>query len=82
MVRARVRQRFVIRRRGRAGVKTRMVRRAIARRPFRLTGGRSQTFRLPLNSRGQQLTAGPARPWSQLVVAIPGGRLTEAIRLR
>jgi hypothetical protein len=37
---------------------------------------------VPLNGRGRQLAASPARPWSKLVVAIPGGRLTKAIRLR
>jgi hypothetical protein len=58
------------------------VRRAVARRAFRLVGAASHTFQVPLNGRGRLLSAGPARPWSQLVVAIPGGRLTQAIRLR
>jgi hypothetical protein len=82
LLRARVRQRFAVRRRGRAVVRTRTVRRAVARRAFRLVGAASHTFRVPLNGRGRQLSAGPARPWSQLVVAIPGGRLTQAIRLK
>jgi Rv2525c-like, glycoside hydrolase-like domain len=82
LLRARIRERFAIRRRDRAVVRTRTVRRAIGRRAFRLVGGRAHTFRLPLNSHGRLLSAGPARPWSQLVVAIPGGRATRAIRLR
>ncbi|HEY5815301.1 MAG TPA: DUF1906 domain-containing protein [Solirubrobacterales bacterium] len=82
LLRARVRERFVVRRRGRAVVRTRTVRRPVGRARFHLLGGDAQTFLLPLNSRGRELGAGPARPWTQLVVAIPGGRLTKAVRLK
>ncbi len=82
LLRARTRERFVVRRRGRAVVRTRSLRRAIGHRAFRLVGGSSHTFRLPLDGYGRRLSAGPARPWSQLVVAIPGGRLSEPIRLK
>ncbi|HXS46877.1 MAG TPA: DUF1906 domain-containing protein [Solirubrobacterales bacterium] len=82
LVRARVKQRFVVRRRGRPVVKTRVVRRAIVRRGFRLTGGMSHTFRVGLGSSGRLLTRDGAQPWTQLVVAIPGGQAGRAVRLR
>jgi hypothetical protein len=82
LLRAQVRQRFMVRRNGRKVVRTRMVRRPVAQRAFRLVGARSHSFRVPLNGRGRLLTAGAARPWSQLVVAIPGGRVTRAVRLK
>ncbi|MGC1850919.1 MAG: DUF1906 domain-containing protein, partial [Solirubrobacterales bacterium] len=78
LLRARIAQRFVIRRRGRARVRTRTVRRAIARRGFRLTGGRSHTFRIPLGERGRLLT----RPQAHLLVAIPGGRVARQLKLK
>jgi hypothetical protein len=83
LVRARIRQRFVVRgRKGRRIVKARMVRRAIARRGFRLTGGRSHTFRVALGRHGRLLTVGGARPRADLLVAIPGGRLGRQLTLR
>ena len=82
LVRARIRQRSVVRFRGRRVVKTRVVRRAIVRRGFRLTGGMSHTFRLGLGSGGRRLTEDGAKPWAQLVVAIPGGSVGRAVRLR
>ena len=78
LLRARIAQRYVIRRRGRARVRTRTVRRAIARRGFRLTGGRSHTFRIPLGERGRLLT----RRQAHLLVAIPGGRVGRQLKLR
>ncbi len=82
LVRVRVRQRTVVRRRGRSRVRTRMVRRSLARRGFQLTGGNSHTFRLPLGPRGRLLTRGAARPQAHLLVAIPGGRVGQQLRLR
>jgi Domain of unknown function (DUF1906) len=82
LVRARVRQSFVIRRRGRPQVRTRTIRRAVGRRGFRLSGGRSHTFRLALGRHGHQLTRGAVRPHAQLLVAIPGGRVGRQLRLR
>ena len=82
LLRARVRERYAVRRRGRVVTRTRVVRRPVGRAGFHLLGGAAQSFRLPLNGRGRELSAGPARPWTQLVLAIPGGRLTKAIRLK
>ncbi|HSR94472.1 MAG TPA: DUF1906 domain-containing protein [Solirubrobacterales bacterium] len=82
LVRARVRQRFVVRRRGRPVVETRVVKRTIVRRGFSLNGGRSHAFRIALGTAGRELTAGGATHWTQLIVAIPGGRVTRAVRLR
>jgi hypothetical protein len=82
LVRARVRQRFVVRRRGRAVVKTRVVEKTIVRRGFRLSGGRSHAFRIALGAVGRELTAGGATHWAQLTVAIPGGQVTHAVMLR
>ncbi|MET0306858.1 MAG: DUF1906 domain-containing protein [Solirubrobacterales bacterium] len=82
LVRARVSQRFVVRRRGRAVVRTRMVRRSLARRAFRLTGGKSHTFRIGLGRTGHLLTEGSASPRAHLMVAIPGGRVGQQIRLK
>ncbi len=82
LVRARVSQRFVVRRRGRATVRTRMVRRSLAHRAFRLTGGNSHTFRLRLGRHGHLLTKGSARSQAHLLVAIPGGRVGRQLRLK
>jgi hypothetical protein len=82
LVRARVRQSFVVHRRGRRRVKARTVRRAIARRAFRLTGGRSHTFRVGLGPRGRLLAGGNSRSQAHLLVAIPGGRVGRQLRLR
>lgn len=82
LVRAGIRQRFVVRHRGGSMVKTRVVRRAIVRRSFRLSGGMSHTFRVGLGSSGRLLTRDGAKPWTQLVVAIPGGSVGQAVRLR
>lgn len=82
LVRARVAQRFVVRRRGRATVRTRMVRRSLARRAFRLTGGRSHTFRVGLGRHGRLLTKSSASPQAHLTVAIPGGKVGRQLRLK
>jgi hypothetical protein len=82
IVRARVRKRIVVRRRGRRVVRTRTVRRAIARRGFQLSGDNAHTFRLGLGRHGRRLTSGGARPAAQLLVAIPGGRVGRELRLR
>jgi Rv2525c-like, glycoside hydrolase-like domain len=82
LLRASVRERRAVRRRGRVVMRTRVVRQPVGRAGFHLFGGGTQTFRLSLNSRGRELGAGPGRPWTQLLVAIPGGRLTKAVRLR
>jgi hypothetical protein len=82
LLRAKVRERFALRRGRRRVIRTRVVRRPLAQHAFRLVGGGAHTFRVPLNDRGLELSAGPARPWSKLVVAIPGGQVTKAVRLK
>jgi hypothetical protein len=82
LVRARVGQSFVVRRGGRRVVRTKTVRKAIARRAFHLTGGGSHTFVVGLGRSGHLLTRGSARPEAHLLVAIPGGRVGRQLRLR
>ena len=50
-------------------------------RAFELVGGNSHTFRFALNSRGRQLLARRASLQARLLVAIPGSRVTRAVRL-
>jgi Rv2525c-like, glycoside hydrolase-like domain len=81
IVRARVR--VPIRaRRGARGVRTKVIRVAVARRTFRLAGGRSHTFRVALNARGRPLLRESGKLKGQLLVAIPGARDTRAVQLR
>jgi hypothetical protein len=82
LVRARVGQRYVVQRRGRRLVRTRMVCRAVARRSFRLTGGRSHTFVVGLGRSGRLLTRDGGRPPAHLLVAIPGGSVGRELRLK
>lgn len=83
LLRTRVAVRKSVRLRGgRRAVRTRIVTRAIGRRAFRLTGGRSHTFRVPLDGRGRQLARARPRLRAQLVVAIPGGRTARPVRMR
>lgn len=83
LIRARVTRRAVFRGRGgRRVVRTRTVRRPIARRTFRLTGGRSHTFTVGLGEGGRVLVEGSDRPRAHLLVAIPGGRVGRQLRLR
>jgi hypothetical protein len=82
LVRARVPERHVVRRHGRRAVRTRMVRRAIAQRAFRLVGGRSHSFRLALGPHGRSLTRSTASPRAHLLVAIPGSRVGRRLSLR
>jgi len=67
-------------RRGRA--RTRVVKKAIARRGFRLSGGRSHAFHVALGKRGRTLTRDRKRLGAQLVVAIPGSRAYRRVKLR
>jgi Domain of unknown function (DUF1906) len=82
LVRGRLRQRFLVYRRGRRVLRTKTVRRSIARRAFRLTGGRSHTFQISLGQRGRLLSQLSDRPQAHLLVAIPGGRVGQQIQLR
>ncbi len=80
LVRAWVPRRSVIRRRGRSVVRTKMVRQAIARRGFNLTGGVSHTFRIGLGP-GGRLLSDSSRPTARLLIAIPGGRVGRQLNL-
>lgn len=62
--------------------RTKIVNKAIGRRGFRLTGGRSHAFRVALGRRGRILTRGRDRLGAQLVVAIPGSRAYRRVKLR
>jgi glycoside hydrolase-like protein len=66
---------------GRRG-RTHLVRVGIAHRSFALTGGASHGFIVPLNSRGRALAQARGTMRAQLVVALPGGRVTRAVTLR
>lgn len=59
----------------------RVVRVAVARRAFRIAGGRSHTFRVALNERGRPLLRKRGRLRAQLLVAIPGIRASRAVEL-
>ena len=65
---------------GRGGARLVPVR--IARRRFALSGGTSHGFAVPLNSRGRRLARLRGTMRAQLIVAIPGGRVTRAVTLR
>jgi hypothetical protein len=67
--------------RGAASAK-RVARVAVARRGFRLRGGRSYTFQVALNARGRPLLRKRGEMKAQLLVAIPGARVTRAVVLR
>jgi hypothetical protein len=82
LIRARVPKHYVVRRRGKSQVRTKMVRRALGRRAFNLNGGSAHTFRIGLGPRGQQLTREVLRPSAHLLVAIPGGRVGREVGLR
>jgi hypothetical protein len=83
LVHGRLPQRYVAHRRGRRTVmRTRQVRRLLARRAFRLTGGRSHTFSIGLGSGGRTLSSVRERPQAHLLVAIPGGRVGRQLSLR
>jgi Domain of unknown function (DUF1906) len=67
--------------RGAPGAK-RAVRVAVARRGFKLGGGRSHAFLVVLNARGRPLLRKRGKMKAQLLVAIPGARVTRAVTLR
>ena len=81
LLRARLRMRLAAAR-PRGSVRTKVVTKAIARRGFRLSGGRSHAFHVPLSGGGRRLMLGRTSLRAQLVVAIPGGRATQSVRMR
>jgi Domain of unknown function (DUF1906) len=82
LVRGRLPKRFVVRRHGHSTVRTKLVRRLLAKRAFRLNGGKSHTFTVALGAGGRLLTATSPDPEAHLLVAIPGGRVGQQLRLR
>jgi hypothetical protein len=68
--------------RARPGVSKRIVRIAVGHRTFALAGGKSHTFRIALDSRGQPLLHERGVLKAQLLVAIPEARATHAVRLK
>jgi len=64
------------------GVGARVVRIAVARRGFRLTGGRSHTFKVALSALDRPLFARRSSLKAQLLVAIPGSRAVRVLTLR
>jgi hypothetical protein len=68
--------------RARPGVPKRIVRIAVGHRTFALAGGKSHTFRIALNSRGQPLLRERGLLKAQLLVAIPEARATRAVQFR
>jgi hypothetical protein len=82
LLRAWVRVPVVTRRDARRAVRTRVVRSALARRGFRLSGGGSHSFRVAFSRRGLDLARDNPGLRAQLAVAIPGGRITRTVALR
>jgi hypothetical protein len=66
----------------RPGVSKRIVRIAVGHRTFDLAGGKSHTFRIALNSRGQPLLRERGILKAQILVAIPEARATHAVQFR
>jgi Domain of unknown function (DUF1906) len=66
---------------GRRG-RVRSVQRTLARRPFRLAGGSSAVFHVPLRKRARELTRDIDELRTKLIVAIPDGRIARAAVLR
>jgi glycoside hydrolase-like protein len=64
------------------GPRTRPVSRLVGRGAFRLGGGASQTYRVPLNAGGRALLRTRGTLKTQVVVAIPGGRRSAVLNLR
>ena len=76
-----LRSRFRIPSHSRTGPRTRPVKRVIGRIPFRLTGGESHTYRVPLSAGGRSLLSRRGQLKTQVVVAIPGGRRVAVLRV-
>ncbi|HEU5104717.1 MAG TPA: DUF1906 domain-containing protein [Solirubrobacterales bacterium] len=64
------------------GPRTRPVSRLIGRSAFRLLGGASQIYRVPLSAGGRALLRDRGALKTHVVVAIPGGRRTATLNLR
>ncbi len=64
------------------GPRTRPVSRLVGRSAFRLGGGASQTYSVPLTAGGRALLRTRGALKTHVVVAIPGGRRTAVLNLR
>jgi Rv2525c-like, glycoside hydrolase-like domain len=62
-------------------VRLRRVRRSLAGRAFRLGGGRSHAFLIPLSRAGRELLRERGHLRAQLIAAIPGGKRSVTIAL-
>jgi hypothetical protein len=82
LLRARVRVRVA----GASGAgrrpRTKVVRAGVGRRPFRLAGGLSKTFSAPLSRRGRLLARDRDSLRTELVLAVPDGRIVRPLVLR
>ena len=76
-----LRTRFKVHQRRHGRVRTRVLRRSLGRRAFRLSGGRAHTFKVRLTPNGRRLLRQRGTLRTQLVAAIPGGRRYEVFRL-
>jgi Domain of unknown function (DUF1906) len=65
---------------GRRG-RTRLVRVALARRPFQVAGGTSRSVRVPLNRRAVELLRERDELSAKLIVAAPDARIARSVRL-
>lgn len=65
-----------------SGPRTRPVSRLVGRGAFRLGGGGSATYRVPLSAGGRALLRKRGALKTHVVVAIPGGRRTAVLNLR
>jgi hypothetical protein len=61
---------------------THLITAGIAHRSLALTGGASHGFLVSLNSRGRALALARGTMRAQLVVALPGGKVTRSVTLR
>ena len=82
LLRARVRVRVAGASGARRGPRTKVVRAGVGRRPFRLSGGASKTFHAPLSRRGRLLARGRDSLRTELVLAVPDGRIVRPLVLR
>ncbi len=76
-----LRARYRVATHSRGGPRTRPVSRLLGRTAFRLSGGGSKTFRVPLSAGGRSLLRQRNRLKTHVVVAIPGGRRTVIVAL-
>jgi glycoside hydrolase-like protein len=82
LLRARVRIRVAGASGARRRPPTKVVRAGVGRRPFRLSGGASKTINAPLSRRGRLMARGRDSLRTELVLAVPDGRIVRPLVLR